>query len=90
MKRRFITVIAIITVSAVSLFTGLVIGHSQTVHTYQNVAIYNNGVLTDEDGEVFLKDFDILNNSTVLVTYDNNNTSFRTDDEPINVKVIDK
>lgn len=88
MKNKLIKATVIITVSAISLFIGFSVGKSQVNHTYQNVAVYNNGVLTDEDGEIFKKDFDIPNDSTVWVTYDNNNTSFRDDDEPISVKVL--
>jgi len=58
------------------------------VHTFQNVAIYNNGVLTDEDGEVFKKDFNVPNDSVVLVTYNNKNTVTRLDDEPISAEIV--
>ncbi len=87
MKKALVMAMSIITLSG--LFGSSVSAHE--LHTFQNVAIYytaQGGYLVDEDGERFDVDFDIPDNTLVLVTYDNKNTVTRFDDVPIKVEII--
>jgi hypothetical protein len=86
--KKLILAISILSTFA-PIHTNTKVKAMETVHTFQSVAVYKNGFITDKDGEIFKKDFmNISNGSICIVTYDNKNTVTRYDDEPISLKVI--
>ena len=89
MKQKILSWIPGLAMCTGIFISGLIIGRTTTYHEYSNIATYVDGVLVDEDGQVFQKDFDVPNHSVVYVTYNNKGTVIRKDDEPIKVEFVE-
>ncbi len=90
MKKKITITILLIALIILSFVMGKHYNINQ--HTFQNVAIYysNNeeSYLIDEDGVRYDVDFDCPNDTTIFVTYNNQNTVTRLDDIPIDFEII--